>query len=128
MMNGARRDRWYAVRCCCTPQKVFGFIRLEDGPHDFRVQENSGQVHQITVRDFCSYNPRPTPAGAIPQEYVAPAREPAIYSDDRPLEFWRSIVGFVEAAPPAPQPRHGITTADAFQDGPLAPQDRISRR
>jgi len=80
---------WYPVRCCCTPRKIFGFIRLPaDAGHIYRVTDRRGTVHELELR---------------PIRYVFDAdadcsSELAIYSDDRPLEFWHMLPGFVEAS------------------------------
>ena len=80
---------WFAVRCCCQPTKILGFLRLEDGPIDrVVVSDVYGGWHQLLLRESV--------------HTVHAPREIAIYADDRPIDFWRSIDGFVEAGPPAP--------------------------
>lgn len=89
------------VRCCCQPQKVLGTLEVPRLNADhFVVQErlscsalfslNTDSIskavptHEIKVRVF--------------HDYSSGYHERAIYSDDRPLEFWRKIPGFIEAA------------------------------
>lgn len=109
-----KQNQWFAVRCCCTPQKVFGFIKLTapeshiNLPDHRTLTDNYGQQHPIKLmsiyvnkhypcslknfKDFMNFTP--------PQEVIEhTAPEIAIYSDDRPIEFWRTIPGFVEAPP-----------------------------
>lgn len=90
------------VRCCCLPVKILGTLEVTkeqaqqrwlDVPlrrasyaWDRKVQAGD----EITVRArvelkiFC--NP-----------FAKPQTELAVYSDDRPVEFWRGIPGFIEA-------------------------------
>lgn len=91
------------VRCCCQPQKILGtmdvayefsdrFVVMEKlEPMPVRsargmVMSPSSACHEIKVREFVDYS------SGVPQ------RERAVYSDDRPIEFWRKIRGFKEAA------------------------------
>jgi hypothetical protein len=80
---------WIAVRCCCQPTKVFGFMRLDrdDRPGTVRVVDVQGTRHQVELKRYSDGN------GLLNDEI-------AVYSDDQPLEFWRRIVGFVEAHAP----------------------------
>ena len=100
------RRQWYAVRCCCAPMKLFGFIPLPDPTPKQTIRDRCGQVHHVEVmavskhrrcltsmRDFtaaANYDP-----AAADELFVDD--ELAVYSDDRPLEFWRTIPGFIEA-------------------------------
>jgi hypothetical protein len=86
------------VRCCCQPTKILGRFPVPDhalGCGSFRVatrsfrvatmsQGHSLETHTIEVRLFNN--------GFLGQEY-------AVYSDDRPIEFWRSLPSFIEAPP-----------------------------
>lgn len=92
---------WYAVRCCCTPRKIFGFLPLH-GPIDEEVtlRDRNGVDHTIKVRPMHErarvshelMNPH------VAEVYDKPAtREIAIYSEDRAIEFWRLFPDFVEA-------------------------------
>lgn len=107
-----KQNQWFAVRCCCTPQKVFGFIKLPIEkdvrlPDHRTIQDAMGDYHPIklmpiyvnrhygvSVNCYDYMNARP-PDEVL--EHTTP--EIAIYSDDRPIEFWRTIPGFVEATP-----------------------------
>jgi hypothetical protein len=81
---------WYPVRCCCSPQKIFGFLPL---PHQLVKQcknqailkDRNGKSHQIELRTL--YN-------GINE--VNLTEELAVYSDDMPIEFWRTMPGFKE--------------------------------
>jgi hypothetical protein len=81
---------WVAVRCCCQPTRIFGFLRLErDHGPTVTVTDVFGAQQVLELKRYCA-------GGGFIND------ERAIYSDDRPIEFWRSIPGFVEARPPAP--------------------------
>ncbi len=97
--------QWVAVRCCCTPQKVFGFLKLDARharPGLAAVVDQHGHRYQIELRPIDNYQHDP---GMMAAMRYAPddirelgEREVAVYSDDRPLDFWRTIPAFVEAA------------------------------
>lgn len=90
---------WYAVRCCCEPLKIFGFLPLPRGPAKHSVVDRFGVPHRIELRpirlvmreSFDLYFRDRMVEPVISEEEVA------IYSDDRPIEFWRTIPDFVEA-------------------------------
>lgn len=92
------------VRCCCQPTKILG--TLDVNPTDFaarviriRTMEanvppakwgetlNAGKslfkvhVERIEIRDF---------------RHTIFRVEPAVYSEDRPVEFWRGLPSFKE--------------------------------
>lgn len=85
----------YPVRCCCSPDIVFGHLELVDGlraddrvPVMKKVKFGPGadgvtfRYEQIRVR-----------------RYIDRSRgidEIAVYSDDHPIEFWRKLRGFTE--------------------------------
>lgn len=88
----AERLQWFAVRCCCDGSRVVGFLRLPvDAGPEVTIFERPGPLplddphadllnitrHTIRLRHF--------------------GHERAVYSEDRPVEFWRGIAGFVEA-------------------------------
>ena len=95
--------REYPVRCCCQPLKIFGWLTMPAGllPRcRVRVREKSmrrlldpvpdprvpvAPLHFIKLREF-----------ADPENGID---EIAVYSDDRPIEFWRTIEGFRENGP-----------------------------
>lgn len=86
---------WYAVRCCCQPQKIFGFIPLEAGSRTYQIVNRYGETHEIELRTSrtCS---APTFVESRDGYLEMVSDEIAIYSDDRPIEFWRTIPSFVE--------------------------------
>lgn len=93
-----RRDvAWYAVRCCCKPNTIFGFLSLEPCRQQQKVKDRRGNEHTVELRPIAQI--------CVPDnswEYrsiVEPVyeQEVAVYSDDRPIEFWREIPGFIEA-------------------------------
>lgn len=94
-----KRKEWLPVRCCCTPTKIFGFLSVELGATT--VLERSGRLHHIKVTSFSDCRPPPLRLvdGYVvePTQKVSVELEKAVYSDDRPIQFWRSIDGFVEA-------------------------------
>jgi hypothetical protein len=77
-----KRTEWLPVRCCCQPQKVFGFMRVPVRDIDTRrplfipYRMRNGADIGIEIRVF---------ANGVRNE------ERAIYSDDRPIEFWRQF-------------------------------------
>lgn len=97
--------RWIAVRCCCQPTKVLGFLRataqqlkarsitLPPRTSSFDLEAPGLPMVGLTLE-------RPEVLEILP---ISNARgvyyesESAIYSEDRPIEFWRSVKGFVEA-------------------------------
>lgn len=96
--------RWLAVRCCCAPRKIFGFLRVPLdrlhvvasrvwAPGSVQVKDAAGAPHALELRLSCEYRHDSELAGK-----PKATDELAIYSDDRPIEFWRTIPGFVEAA------------------------------
>jgi hypothetical protein len=102
-----KQNQWFAVRCCCTPRKVFGFIKLpaidpqdhlpvhrwliDHNNHQHDIQLMSIYVNRMSCSsDYLRVFP-------VPMEIEHAIPEIAIYSDDRPIEFWRTILGFVEA-------------------------------
>lgn len=94
------RKIWLPVRCCCTPTKIFGFLQVP--AHAARVNEISIGEHRIEIKDFVDGRVAMPSYGeylrAEPLPEYSPRTERAVYSDDRPLEFWRSMPGFMEAA------------------------------
>ncbi|HXD04443.1 MAG TPA: hypothetical protein VN680_00210 [Burkholderiaceae bacterium] len=86
----------YAVRCCCTPSKVLGWLHLPAGMRELMVPEACGWSSGLEV-------PRESPKRHLVKlrvyEGMGGYQELAVYSDDRPLEFWLKLSGF-ERAPP----------------------------
>lgn len=95
--------RWFAVRCCCTPVKVIGFLRLEDvaaGCYkaDRAIFDRDGVRHLAEVMPLADHMMVPYKLLAdrnIADHNTVRGREYAVYSDDRPLSFWRTITGFI---------------------------------
>lgn len=92
-------NEWMAVRCCCSPERVFGFLKVPrslEGDR-YRVVDIAGVIHEVKIKPYCEI-----PVAMAPPIQIsliptgAMEKEAAIYSDDRPIEFWRSIKGFVE--------------------------------
>jgi hypothetical protein len=84
------------VRCCCQPQKIVGTLEVHSLARlqniyiaqPLSIMENPTPVMAVTsatieLRDFCDGSKMTS--------------ELAVYSDDRPIEFWRQLKGFEEA-------------------------------
>ena len=96
------RKIWVAVRCCCQPTKVLGF---------FQIREEDLRIGRMIMRrkmkrpSFAALSDKPEPEpvknqyeeGRIEALNSYNEKEYAIYSEDRPIEFWRELIGFVEA-------------------------------
>jgi hypothetical protein len=93
----------YPVRCCCQPTKIFGYLELPDPPRPrYEVLAFSYAFAIWEHRDL-----QPTPTYSVEQftvevrpihlgDHSSEEYELAVYSDDRPIEFWRKIRGFHE--------------------------------
>ena len=104
-----KQNQWFAVRCCCTPTKVFGFIKLQSPPEhmSFPIYQTLTDImgDHHTVKLMSIYDNRQQCRSLLDYDAGVPVspvidlplQEIAIYSDDRPIEFWRTIKGFVEA-------------------------------
>jgi len=96
------RCSWYPVRCCCQPHKIFGFLKLPDSSKSTHtIADRSGSEHIVELRPIRELRrvDDPQTAGAYVDavyDAVCSDEERAVYSDDRPIEFWRTISGFVE--------------------------------
>lgn len=99
----------YAVRCCCQPRKVFGYLELPAGLRDgqrlpilprlsaidYRVADVAAPVpiETILMRTFSQ-------RGAIGEDgRLEWSTELAVYSEDRPEEFWRALPNFTPLPP-----------------------------
>ena len=83
------------VRCCCRPEKILGTLEVDDPKQDhFEVLRRPEAItadagygplltDTVEIRDIYRYGGE--------GEYL---EERAIYSDDRPPEFWISVAGF----------------------------------
>jgi len=94
---------WVAVRCCCTPTKVLGFLRLpardiKDGAI-FAVRNRATREPSVVYDPHAPIAPVDRAVVRLLSDFRDGRRsgELAIYSEDRPLEWWRRIDGFVEA-------------------------------
>ncbi len=80
----------FEVRCCCNPKKLLGTLMLSDN-----VRVAHGLTHRLAV-------PGGNEVTIRFQKYtdgrlIGSARSRlAIPSDERPIEFWRNVPGFVE--------------------------------
>lgn len=93
--------RWYAVRCCCTPTKILGFLKLplttQEG--NARVRTGDGNYADVKLKEISQIR------CALPERYSrfqyhpplsSYEKELAVYGEDRPIEFWRSFPDFME--------------------------------
>lgn len=92
--------RWYAVRCCCEPGKILGFLRLMHKETTFWVEDyETGKKEKIEIQPMhesnFSYCP-PYKAGEVLPDFRPYKEELAVHSNDRPIEFWRRVKGFME--------------------------------
>jgi hypothetical protein len=85
-----RNVGWYAVRCCCQPLKILGFIQVETDKRRFKILDRRGQHHEVELRRIVE--------ATYEMSTTIMSEEEAIYSGDRPIEFWRTIPGFVEVS------------------------------
>jgi hypothetical protein len=96
MMMADRQYHWIVVRCCCTPTKIFGFIRIPERlyrPGIMRLPMRS-QLHSMGTID----DARTTDALLeVKTIYRGREIELAVYSDDRPYQFWMDVDGFIPA-------------------------------
>lgn len=100
-------EQWVAVRCCCTPKKIFGFMRFSTdkilhGSHQ-QVVDNQGNIHLVEFRSISINNKTyyDVDDNCIDTDIIRiisdhRTKEIAIYSGDRPIEFWRTLNGFLE--------------------------------
>ena len=97
---------WIAVRCCCEPGRVLGFVRLPQeavrpravyrlprreawGPEAL-ARITSSPIHDQDVIERAEVRFEVMGGPAYHQ------KELAIPSGDKPVEWWRDVVGFVE--------------------------------
>lgn len=85
------------VRCCCQPVKIFGTLEI-DGP----VQDGARVtlMKPVAGHSMCLHNvTQPSFSNVLIKRFVDPdhgTEELAIYSEERPVEFWRGVKGFIE--------------------------------
>ena len=97
--SNERRMAWFPVHCCCQPDVLFGFLRLPEGGRHHKVMDAEGRLHDVELRLL----QEATMLQKLQYERIIDAEvrpeiraELAVYSDDRPLEFWRTVRGFRE--------------------------------
>lgn len=96
----------YNVRCCCQPQKIFGTLDIPAVTARFPREVNVNlripvtPLVSLSAPPACEYG---TDVLWTTNFEVVVFRlrwfgrdELAVYSDDRPIEFWRGIPGFEE--------------------------------
>jgi len=89
--------QWYAVRCCCTPQKIFGFLNLPMNIRMARVRLKSGELVEVQIKQSCRASVQFAPSSLSPEiDHIEQHYEMAIYSEERPIQFWREVEGFME--------------------------------
>ena len=111
---------WRAVRCCCQPTKLLGFLRLPDRHAVlYKITDRAGVRHTVEIRSIgestiiretkhardCAFvtsdGPAPCTCGSAATRTTI-ERELAVYSEDRGVDFWRTIPAFVEVKDDAP--------------------------
>jgi hypothetical protein len=100
--------QFFAVRCCCQPTKVIGFLLLpKGGGNDRTIIDCNGRPQKIQIKTSTQYAPPAPhftqygyPVGGEPFETTVVYLEQAIYSEDRGEEFWLTIPGFVRIVTP----------------------------
>lgn len=91
------------VRCCCTPGKVLGTLQV---PEDFLHRRGNVELHRSLIfqRDAVAVPSHPVKVKVDRVSLTLASYSPgiglpcqlAIKSDERPLEFWRTVPGFSE--------------------------------
>lgn len=86
------------VRCCCQPTKILGTLEVPEGWQALKainLRRYDGGLEVLEIREIVlgarselveKYSRVPLPA----------LTERAVYSEDRPIEFWRKVPGFRE--------------------------------
>jgi hypothetical protein len=96
-MPHARDFQWLAVRCCCNPKKILGFLPVQERS----ILSGIARVQQTYDPDIMLAMHQSFVSDAMLKVHGVKIRqygmEHAVYSDDRPVEFWRKIHNFVEA-------------------------------
>ncbi len=99
------------VRCCCQPQKILGTLEV---PHAANGQVWRSRFQEAFFAAMVREElPKLVPTGSIPMDATTSIKtkiiklkmfhgdgaydeEVAVYSEERPLEFWRQFYGFKE--------------------------------
>jgi hypothetical protein len=92
------------VRCCCQPQKILGTLEVSSLERNQIIRMfnlGSASVLEYYCGESCEISaPRVSTHIIKIREFKnGPWSEPeyAVYSDDRPIEFWRQFLSFQEA-------------------------------
>lgn len=99
----------YLVRCCCKPGTIYGFLDIP-GDRSFRDGDKANVITgvNLTAKAFdpsavASTDPVRNRTAEVKLRMFTDTskniREIAVYSDDRPIEFWRDVYGFTELKP-----------------------------
>lgn len=98
---------WFPVRCCCKPETLLGFLRVRrafnepiGNETEVHFRDRMGKDHRGVIRRLRKpqpFNPEMLHSRPRPSELIRGEEELAVYSDDRPLVFWRTIPDFIEA-------------------------------
>ena len=81
--------RYFAVRCCCQPTKLIGFLLLpKEGGPDRVVRDERGTPHRVEIKQMMEYG-----CGEMSNTFIG--QEMAVWSEDRGEAFWLTIPGFV---------------------------------
>lgn len=96
MREGVARQHWYAVRCCCQPQRILGFLPLDldiRANTEVLLRDRLGRDHVVKIRKFMSVL---APVSyESPEELVQWRTEWAVYSDDVDVTQWQAFHGFI---------------------------------
>jgi len=93
------------VRCCCQPKKILGTLEVPDGVLEARreLAIRLGPYPCLSESHAAPFDQQPKPVDFefVKLRVFSPGHgappELAVYSDDRPVEFWRGVQGFEEA-------------------------------
>lgn len=92
---------WLAVRCCCQPQKIIGFLPVNEESMRVGIMNVTSGKRSIFSSENVSSAPKVLYEAAMRHHQVElkiyGMGELAVYSDDKPIDFWRTIDNFVEA-------------------------------
>jgi hypothetical protein len=103
----------YNVRCCCEPNKILGTLEL-DGMMAARARSLGGlRIFALNSLSFSALaDPDTVPFIETVDVHIRPfvtygrgisMSEDAVYSDDRPVDAWARVPGFIELAKSAPR-------------------------
>ena len=84
----------YAVRCCCMPEKVLGHLDGPAGVPGFHVALRKSFSNRYQETEVLRPE-APVYVEVRAFRHENGSRELAVYSDDRPVEFWAQIPSFV---------------------------------